>query len=68
MATRKKPVEVDLETCASCRFFLMDDPKGDAGYCRRSPPQVVGTEDGEWSGFPMSGPADWCGEYKRKVN
>ncbi|HEY8606768.1 MAG TPA: hypothetical protein VIM12_06625 [Noviherbaspirillum sp.] len=62
---KKKSVEVDIETCASCRFFLLDDPKSDAGYCRRSPPVHIGdAEDGGWT-FPVAVPAEWCGEYKR---
>lgn len=68
MATRKKQIPDDcMPKCETCAFF-QSEPNADAGYCRRFPPVVVGTEEGEWSGFPMSAPSDWCGEYKRKVN
>lgn len=64
---RKKAVEIDLETCTSCRFFIMDDPKDDAGYCRRFPPVYVSSEDGASIAYPVVVPADWCGEYKRRT-
>jgi hypothetical protein len=62
----KKPE--DIEACTNCRFFLLDDPKDDAGYCRRNPPvSVVDDEGGGWT-FPVVVPAEWCGQYQRKVN
>jgi hypothetical protein len=67
MATRKKVDPVDIETCASCRFFLMDDPKAEAGYCRRFPPVILSADEGTTVSQPVSMPDDWCGEYKRRT-
>lgn len=68
MPPRKKAVpkpEIDPETCATCRFFLLDDPKDEGGICRRYPSVHVGDEEsGGWTQSPML-PDDWCGEYKR---
>jgi hypothetical protein len=67
----KKPAEQqpeDLETCKTCRFFLLDDPKDEAGFCRRNPPQYVGDEEnGGWT-FAVITPVDWCGEYVRRCD
>lgn len=65
---KKKAEPEDLETCSNCRFFLLEHPKDDAGYCRRFPPAYVG--DQEEGGFthPVVIPIDWCGEYRRRTN
>lgn len=67
MAKTKTPkiAKEDIETCSNCRFFLMDDPKDDAGYCRRYPPQYVGSEEEGGFTYAVITPADWCGEHKR---
>lgn len=62
---KKKPEVVDIETCASCRFFLLEDPKDEAGICRRFPPVIISTDEGATVSQPASFPTDWCGEYKR---
>jgi hypothetical protein len=67
MTAKKKDV-TDPETCASCRFFLCEEPKEDAGYCRRNPPAWVGDEHSGGYTFPVLVSTDWCGEYKRRVN
>lgn len=68
MAKKPKAAPVDIETCASCRFFLMDDPKDGAGFCRRYPKKYVGDEEtGGWT-QSVQLPEDWCGEYKRQTN
>jgi hypothetical protein len=69
MARLKKTekLEIDLETCASCRFFLLDDPKEIAGYCRHNPPVSVVDEDGGGWTFPVVVYGEWCGQYSRKL-
>lgn len=67
MAKKKPAVAAeDLEACSNCRFFHMEDPKEDSGLCRRLPPQIVSTDEGEWTGFPMVMLTDWCGEWIRR--
>lgn len=67
MATRKKIPDDCMPKCGSCAFFQADQGEP-AGYCRRYPPKVVSSEDGEYSAFPVVEVADWCGEFLRKVN
>lgn len=65
---KKKTIPEDcMPKCGTCAF--MQAEQGDeAGYCRRFPPQVVAGDEGEYSSFPVIEIADWCGEYKRRVN
>lgn len=67
MARPKKTekLEVDLEACASCRFFLLDSPKDEAGYCRKGPKVFVADEDGSGWTHSVNTPDGWCGDYKR---
>lgn len=63
----KKPA-ADPETCASCRFFLLSDPKDEAGYCRRFPPRIVVINDEADSALPVVLYDEYCGEYTRVTN
>lgn len=45
------------ETCGHCRYF--DTMIGLPQLCRRHPPSA----EGDWPGWPETGPADWCGEF-----
>lgn len=68
MATKKKPIPDDcMPKCLTCAFY-QGEPGAEAGYCRRYPPQIVASEEGEWSGYPMTSLADWCGEYRRQLD
>jgi hypothetical protein len=64
----KKPVpklEETPETCASCRFFLLDDPKDEAGLCRLEPAKYVGDEEsGGWTQAVMTYDG-WCSKHER---
>ena len=62
----KKPKLEDMpETCASCRFFLLDDPKDEAGLCRLEPSKYCWDgESGGWSQSVMSHD-EWCGKHER---
>lgn len=54
-----------VDGCAGCRFFHLDAPADEAGFCRRYPPVfVVADGDAEVS-YPVVEPTDWCGEFKR---
>jgi hypothetical protein len=64
--TRKKII-ADPETCASCRFFLLPDPKDDVGYCVRFPPKVIVINDAPESVLPVVRHDEWCGEYKHAL-
>jgi hypothetical protein len=65
--TRKKIIS-DPETCASCRFFLLSDPKDAAGWCRRFPPRLIVVNDEADSALPVVLHDEWCGEYSRLLN
>lgn len=68
MATRKKAIPDDcMPKCETCAF-IEREPGSDAGYCRRYPPVVVVSEEGEYSAFPVIEVQDFCGEYKRRTN
>lgn len=45
--------------CRSCRYWdaVRDEDGTLLGLCRRGPPA--------YEGWPMTGPADWCGEYRQ---
>jgi hypothetical protein len=52
-----------LPRCGLCTFFTPE------GQCRRYPPQITVTKNGngdlDWqSVLPWVGPEDWCGEFK----
>lgn len=65
---KKKPIPDDcMPKCASCAFVEMV-PGEDVGYCRRLPPQVVWSDEGEFSAFPVIEVKDWCGEFKRRLS
>lgn len=54
-------------TCLDCMYWeLSGDPDHeDMGECRRNCPTYVSGHDyGMW---PITGPLDWCGEYKQDV-
>lgn len=67
MAKKPKLPDDCMPKCGGCAFF-QSEPGEDAGYCRRYPPQVVSSEDGEYSAFPVVEVPDFCGEFRRKVN
>lgn len=66
MAKKKIPDDC-MPKCETCAF-IEREPGADAGYCRRYPPQVVATEEGEWSAYPVIEIRDFCGEYRRRTN
>lgn len=54
------------EECGVCRFSL--PIRGLDMVCRRYPPTVPATMSTPCvTVFPQIGPADWCGEFSRKV-
>lgn len=68
MAKPKKTEQPKLEnipeTCASCRFFLLDEQKDEAGFCRRYPPVYVGSEEeGGWT-HAVTWFDQYCGEFQ----
>lgn len=65
---KRKPIPDDcMPKCGSCAFF-QSESGDEAGYCRRYPPKVVSSEEGEYSAFPVVEVADWCGEFRRLCN
>jgi len=67
------------EKCENCRYFKITTAHTQ-GDCRRNAPRTIG-RDIMWSGggsggqetrreafteYPMTTPADWCGEWKEK--
>lgn len=67
MATKKRIPEDCMPRCDTCAF-MQAVPRADAGYCRRFPPAVIHSDEGSCSAYPVVKPADWCGEFVRKVN
>lgn len=64
---KKKPIPEDcMPKCGTCTFF-QGEPGDIAGYCRRYPPVVVPDDDGNASAYPVIEIADWCGEFKRRL-
>ena len=57
----------DVEDCTQCKYSDMA-PDGQAGYCRRYPPIAIHDEEGADFTFPVIDPADWCGEFARRVH
>jgi hypothetical protein len=62
-----KKKQTDPKTCANCRFFHLDDPKDEIGFCRRMPPVYIPSdEDGAGGGWTFA--VTWfdvdCGEHK----
>ena len=57
-----------MPMCQSCAFFDREK-NDDVGFCRRYPPSMffLGDDDFE-SLFPITGLAEWCGEFKRQVS
>jgi hypothetical protein len=53
-------------TCSACRFFDRFYSSCSSGFCRRSPPRIIGKhEDGDWmANWPTVDDDDWCGEYQ----
>lgn len=54
--------------CGNCRCFKDETQAEDEirwGYCRRYPPRVVSTDEGEGEGiWPVTVPENWCAEWK----
>lgn len=65
---KKKDSDAWKESCAKCRFFLLDDPKDEAGYCRRYPPKPVTDDEGMCFTFPVAATDEWCGEFRPVEN
>lgn len=65
---RKKQATPKLEdipeTCTSCRFFLLIDPKDEVGFCRRNPKQWTIDADFVGWAYPEQNSDEWCGEHK----
>jgi hypothetical protein len=56
-------------TCVECRFWSSYNMEDDAGECRRLPPTPPAEQsegDYAWARFPVTMPAQWCGEFKQK--
>lgn len=53
-------------TCKECRF--LGDCDEEDGVCRRYPPKVILTDEGEATAFPVVDLTWWCGEFSRRVN
>ena len=65
-----------MENCENCKFW--HDPHEDdtatydnVGWCRRFPPRpflynVLDSVGPDNCHFPITGDADWCGEWKGK--
>lgn len=67
MAKKKEIPDDCMPKCATCAFIQIA-PGEEAGYCRRYPPQVVSSDEGEYSAFPVIEVSDFCGEYRRRTN
>ena len=53
--------------CAVCRYWFVTSPdaRGDVrGECRRGRPSVWFAGDKVCSGWPVTRPNAWCGEFK----
>jgi hypothetical protein len=67
MATKKIPADC-MPMCQSCSFFEREKNE-DVGICRRYPPSTFFLGDDEFDSlFPVTGPSEWCGEFKRQVS
>lgn len=52
------------ESCSQCRFFMKEEARASAGYCRRNPPVFCGIDEDESVAmftFPIVGETEWCG-------
>ena len=62
-----------MNTCETCKFWCKE-PAYTKGECRRFPPSLYTTVEGDSSnvrsntptGFPDTRPDDWCGEHQGK--
>lgn len=63
--TEQIKLVVDQEACINCRFFLLDDPKDEAGYCRKGPKVFVSDDSGSGWTYSVNEPDEWCGSYER---
>ena len=50
-------------TCANCAHWEAN-PDGSAGFCVRFPPVPVVDDEGVTTIWPITDPADRCGEHK----
>ncbi|NRA26944.1 MAG: hypothetical protein HRU10_06820 [Opitutales bacterium] len=61
-------IDTKTEVCAQCAHW--NATAGDAGECRRQPPQTLSfSVSGEVKfaiRFPETSSTDWCGEFKAK--
>lgn len=54
------------ESCKHCKYFL-SNVSDEYGYCRRFPPTVIATEDGQQEAVqPTVTDSEYCGEFKPK--
>ena len=54
------------ETCASCRFYALEEPNDDLGECRALPPQFLpgaAAEDRQDGVWPLTCAFHWCGAW-----
>ena len=59
--------------CEKCFYYRLKESKlWNHGQCKRYPPQVMVTRNGDdWDTdtfFPLVDGLDWCGEWKGKLN
>ena len=55
----------------TCKYWVKEKEQveggADLGKCKRYPPQVFSDSPfSQYELFPLTGEADWCGEWKNK--
>ena len=60
-----------MKDCMTCKYWVKEKEQvegvPDLGKCKRYPPQVFSDSPfSQYELFPLTGEADWCGEWKNK--
>lgn len=66
------PKKLRIQKCSDCRFFLFDDDEPEKGECRKFPPQLFSSTQGDASDiftqfcsyWPDVDPEEWCGQWE----